>query len=193
MPVTREEFLKRLLNGYSRSYDIEFVQHNELPLVATAQFHVSESQYILSKKATMWTVDSDEYVYFFSVPELTEDIYSRCIQYACDNGMAKIDLTTKQPHMCTRLVALFLCDSADAAALIRLKKCRIYKSFQFSFKGWMEFHTAAADLGKESVVSNNYGRDTAKFMKNALNPPVGRRGDYRRNFLSRLFQKRKGV
>lgn len=171
MSFTREEFLERLLTGYSNSYDIERVENEQVPLCATAHFHVSETQYVLSKKAKMWTADSDEYVYFFSVPELTDETCARCIQYAYDDGMSKIDLTLKQPHMCTRLVALFLCDSAEEAALTRLKKCRIYKSFQFSLKGWMEFHTAAAELGKESVVSNNYGRDTANFLKNVLNPP----------------------
>lgn len=176
MNFTREGFLDRLLDSYTANYDIERTETDRLPLAATAQLHVTETQYILSKRAQMWRADSDEYVYFFSVPALSDELCQQCIQYAYDNGMGKIDLTSSTHHMCTRLVALFLCDSMEEAAVTRLEQCRLYKSFQFSLKGWMEFHTIAVDFGKESVVSNRYGRDTAKFLKKLLQPQKGGRG-----------------
>ena len=107
--------------------------------------------------------------------------------------MAKIDLEGKDAHMCTRLVAVFLCDSADQAAVEEIEKCRIYKSFQFSLKGWMEFHTAAIDFGKESVVSNRYGRETAKFLKSVLHPPKRRRKANPLSILKKNARLRKGV
>ena len=168
MADTRDTFLSKLLDAYASSYDIAPAQHPQLPLAATAHCHVTETQYALFKSAVMNHSNNDEYVYFFTPPHLTDELCRRCIDYAYEDGMAKID--PADHHMCTRLVALFLCDSMDDAAAERLKKCRIYKSFQFSLQGWMEFHTAAVDFGKESVVSNQYGRDTAKFLKNALHP-----------------------
>lgn len=168
MTDTRDTFLDKLLDAYSTSYDITPAQHPQLPLAATAHCHVTETQYALFKSAVMNRANNDEYVYFFSLPHLTDALCQQCIDYAYTDGMDKIN--PADHHMCTRLVALFLCDSADDAAVKRLKKCRIYKSFQFSLQGWMEFHTAAVDFGKESVVSNQYGRDTAKFLKNALHP-----------------------
>ena len=88
--------------------------------------------------------------------------------------------------MVTRLVAVFLCDNAQEAALERVKKCRLYKSFQFSLKGWMEFHSVAVDLGKESVTANGYGRETAKFLKNLLHPPKERSNRFLRIFKEML-------
>jgi hypothetical protein len=35
----------------------------------------------------------------------------------------------------------------------------------------MEVHTALVELGKDSVVSNPDGRQTAKFLKSVLHPP----------------------
>lgn len=175
MEHTRETFIDKVLEGYASSYDIERVHHDTLPLAATAQFHVREAQYALFKSAEMSATHSDEYVYFFSVPHLTKALVETCIQYAYDDGMPKIDLDGKDAHMCTRLVAVFFADSADDAALEEVKKCHIYKSFQFSLKGWMEFHTAAIDFGKESVVSNRYGHETAKYLKSVLHPKKGRR------------------
>ena len=174
MTNTRDAFLDKLLRAYSTSYDIETVQHPELPLSATAHCHETVTQYALFKSAVMNHSNNDEYVYFFTLPHLTDALCQQCIEYAHADGMEKIDPANH--HMCTRLVALFLCDSMDEAAAERLKKCRIYKSFQFSLQGWMEFHTAAVDFGKESVVSNGYGRDTAKFLKSALHPEKRKKG-----------------
>lgn len=186
MTHTRETFLDKLLNAYAGSYDIAYAQHSELPLAATAHCHETVNQYALFKSAVMNHSNNDEYVYFFSVAHLTDELCRQCIDYAHADGMGKIDPTDH--HMCTRLVALFLCDSMEEAALKRLKKCRIYKSFQFSLQGWMEFHTAAVDLGKESVASNGYGRDTAKFLKSALHPQKRSKGGNRWGILKKMLQ-----
>lgn len=173
MAYTRQQLLDRILRSYESSYDIERIAEDQ-PLegaeevVAKAHFHVEDTAYMISKKATMWQTESDEYVWFVSVGHLTEEIAARSIEYVRVHGLELIDLSGHRNHMCTRLAAVFLCDSADEAALEKVRKCRIYKSFQFSLKGWMEVHTAVAEVGKESVVSNSYGRLTAKHLKNLM-------------------------
>ncbi len=188
MTYTRETFLDKVLEGYTSSYDIERVQHDALPLEATAHFHVREAQYALFKSAEMSASYSDEYVYFFSVPHLKRAMVEQCIQYAYDDGMPRIDLDSADAHMCTRLVVIFFSDSADEDALEEIKKCRIYKSFQFSLKGWMEFHTASVDFGKESVVSNRYGRETAKYLKSVLHPKKRRKKANFASILKKMLQ-----
>jgi hypothetical protein len=66
---------------------------------------------------------------------------------------------------------VILCDTADEDAVETVKRYRHRKSFQFSLQGWMEVHTALVELGKDSVVSNPDGRQTAKFLKSVLHPP----------------------
>lgn len=175
--MTRDEMLDKLMRSYASSYDLVRLDAPDADgLVATGHFHVTEESYMISQKAKMWSVNSDEYVWFFSVPRLTDAMCEKCIRRAYDEGMAKIDPNGKN-QMVTRLVAIFLHDGAEEEAEKRVRKCRLYKSFQFSLKGWMEFHAVAVDLGKESVVNNGYGRETAKFLKNLLHPKQRGKGN----------------
>lgn len=174
--LSRELLLEKLLKSYESSYDLVQMEQSEPDgLCATGRFHVEESSYVISQRATMWSTYSDEYVWFFSVPELTDAACESCIRRAYEEGMAKIDINAKGQHMVTRLVAVFLCDGIEEAALMRVRKCKLYKSFQFSLKGWMEFHAVAVDLGKGTVVCNRYGHQTAKHLKNIMNPDAIRR------------------
>ena len=169
--------LARVLESYSGSYDIEReVSEPDRPeLVARAHFHVEESQYMLSKKAVMYSTDSDEYVWFFSVGQLTEQVCDSCIRYAWEHGLPLADHESGK-QMVTRIAAIFLCDSLEDEAAACVQKCRYYKSFQFSLKGWCECQAVAADLGKESAVSNRFGRETAKHLKNLMHPRQKREG-----------------
>ncbi len=185
---SREVLLDRLLKSYESSYDITVLSSPEEDgLCAKAHFHVEESSYILTQRATMWSTNSDEYVWFFSMPTLKDADCEACIHRVYDEGMACIDLSGKGQHMVTRLVAVFLCDDMEDAARVRVRKCRIYKSFQFSLKGWMEFHAAAADLGKGAVVCNGYGRDTGKHLEDLLHPGTGRRRNKRWAILKQML------
>lgn len=166
--ATREALLPRLLRSYSAYYDVEALQEQE-PLMATAFFHVHGTKYVLSKKAELWAADNNEYVYFFSVPHLTTEIYDQCLQLAYDRGMELVH--PDKNHMSSYIVAIFLCDTCDEDAKKRLKRCRIRKSFQFSLKGWMEVHTAMIGVGMEPmVVGNSDGRKTVEFLKSLLFP-----------------------
>ena len=161
-------FYEQLLNGYRSNYDITPIENGEDGLICKAHMHVTEAQCVVFEEFKMWTANADEYVYIYHIPHLTEELTSKVIDEVYADGFPLIDLdhvSMRQQHMRTNLVALFICDTADEAAIRRLKKCRIYKSFQFSLKGWMEMHTDLITLTDSKVYSNRYGVDTAKFLK----------------------------
>lgn len=161
-------FLDQILDGYKSGFDIERIDNPDGYLVAKAHMHVIESQCMIFEELKMWTADADEYVYIYHIPHLTDSVCEQVINEVYADGMPLIDLdhvSLRKQHMCTNLVALFICDTADDTAVKRIKKCRIYKSFQFSLKGWMEMHTALITLPDQQVYSNRYGKDTAKFLK----------------------------
>ena len=165
--IEYEPFLNQILDGYRSSYNVAAGKPGD-ELVATADLHMTQGQHIIFKEFTMWSADDDEYVYIYRIPHLTDEAVEAAISRTYDDGFPRIRLdhvTFRHQHMCTRLSALFLYEDAEEAALDRIKKCRIYKSFQFSLKGWMEMHTAGVSLTDGSVVSNRYGRETAKFLK----------------------------
>ncbi len=162
--LSREEMLEKLLEAYSGYFDIERKEEQDFPLVASCHFHVRSAKYVLLKKAELWSANSNEHVYIFSVPELTEEIYRACEKKAYDLGMALIE--PNKEHMYTYITAVFLCDACTGEAARLLKKCRIYKSFHFSLYGWMNFHTVLVRRGADTFPTNRSGRENAKLMKN---------------------------
>lgn len=167
--LSREEILDRLLDSYRAYFDVERVQEgpNGLPLAATCRFYVHSEKYVLIRKAKLWEADSNEFVYVFSVPELTGEIFDACREYAYEEGMKLID--PKPGHMYSYITAVFVCDTCTPEAKKALQKCRVYKSFHFSWYGWMHLHTAAVVRRGSDVFTNRMGRGNAKFMKNILN------------------------
>lgn len=173
MSLNCSELLERILQAYRSSFDIRLCEQSEAPLVAAAAYHEHATGYMMVKKAEMWAADRHEYDYFFSVPHLTEELFRQCLDKTMELGEPLVK--PGKNHMCTNLVLVILCDSADDAAIQALKKCRIRKSFHFSLHGWMEVQTAAVELGKDSAVSNPAGRPVAKFLKNVLHPTMKRK------------------
>lgn len=168
----RDDFWRMIEQGYAENYDITNIEPGttELPLIATAAMHMQESGYVLSRKAEMWSANSNEHVYFYSADSLTPEECEKCIDFAYTDGMSKIDLEGDSNHMCTRVVAIFLCDDFSEASLDVVKSCKIYKNFKMGLRGWMEVHAVAVDLNSGNVIHNKYGRDTAKFYVETLHP-----------------------
>ena len=164
--MTRAEAVDKLMGRYAGYYDISPAQEEQAPLVATCDFHAHSEKYVLSRKAKLWEAGSHEYVYLFSVPHLTEDIYNSCRDYALEHGMAKVE--PGPTHMYSYITTMFLCDSCDKAAKKALQKCRIYKSFKMAFWGWMDFHSGLAVLGEGKAFSNASGRSAAQLLKKTL-------------------------
>ncbi len=172
----------QILDGYRTNYNIE-TKDDGGDLIATAHMHVTHGQHVISKKFQMWSADDDEYVYFYRTKHLTAELAQRYIDEAYNDGFPKIKLDHvdfNHQHMCTRLVMAVFCDSADPDALKIIKKCKIYKSFQFSLKGWMEMHTSALCLEDGVITHNRHARETAKFLKKHVD-------HYRRHVETKIF------
>ena len=174
--MERSELLEKVIQGYAPYYDIERAEDEQDLLRGTAAYHEHGSGYLLSKKAVLYTADKHEYVWFFSVPVLTKELFQNCLDRVLAEGMPKVD--PKPGHMSTNLVAIFLCDEAEDEAAAAAKKCRIRKSFQFSLRGWMEVQTVVVDLRRDAVTQNACAGNTAKFLKNLLHPQMERKKNH---------------
>ena len=171
--MERNELLEKIIQVYAPYYDIERFDEAEDGLLVKAVFHEHGTGYLLVKKAELWTADRHEYVWIFSVPELTETYFQEGLKRVRAEGEPLVK--PAQGHMSTDLVAMFICDEAEEAALTAAKKSRIRKSFQFSLKGWMEVQTVIAEVRRASVTGNIYAGNTAKFLKNLLQPKPERK------------------
>lgn len=166
MHDTREEVIKALLKSYEFYYNINQFEHHQSPLEARCDYFEHSEKYVVSKRASLWTADREEFLYILNVPHLTCEIFETWKDYVYEDGMTRIHVGPG--HMSSFITAVFVCDTCDKEALKALKKCRIYKSFHFSLYGWMDFHALAVNLSQEKIESNRGGSNTAKFLKKIL-------------------------
>lgn len=186
--MTREEAQEKLLRIYKAYYNIHrfdggesavrdgskakgkaFEEVNQLvaekgyPLIARCDFFEHSQKYVISRKAELWSEDREEFLYLFSMPELTMELFEKCKSFVCEDGMERLNVGPG--HMYSYLTAVFLCDSCDEAVVRAIKKTRIYKSFHFSLHGWMDYHNIVAVFDNSLIGSNYSGKSSAKFMK----------------------------
>ena len=121
--MTREEALDKLCHSYSGYFDV--VRHEEPKghLVAEAGLHIHSEKYVLVKAAKLWEADNNEYVYIFSVPVLTKEIFEQCREQARADGMQRIEPGPN--HMCSYITAIFLCDTCEPDALRALRRAGV--------------------------------------------------------------------
>jgi len=169
--MTRDEVTTWLENYFAAYYDVNKVPDVQGPLVLRCDLHVNNQKYVLFKKNVIWEANCHEYVYLFSVPHLTYDIYKECEKLAYDAGMELIEPVPG--HMYTYISCMIIADGAEPEAVKALKKCRLRKSFRFSLRGWMEFHTALLDLGSDRGYTNHPGREFAKLFKSIIQKRKG--------------------
>ena len=168
MSFTKDQVIERLEKVYKSSYDIKNHEENAQGLIMEADCFVHSEKYIISKRAQLYELDTNEYVYVFYYPNLTKELFDNAVAMAYDMGFPKIK--PGPSHRSSYIVAQFLCDTFEPDALKALKKYRKRQSFQFSLHGWMETHTVLIDLGTESITANGDGRLCGKFLKNVLHP-----------------------
>ncbi len=166
MAVTRDALLNILKDAYTVYFDDVSSSCSAPFLVASYAFHSHNEGYMLSKKAKLWSAETHEYVYVFSVPELREDVYEDCRRQAYDFGMKNI--RPHIDHMKSYITALFICDSMTDGAAQALSKTRMHKNFLFSLYGWMELRTAAVDLFSGNIAVNRAGSELKGFIRGNL-------------------------
>lgn len=166
MALSRSEISEKLLRGYQRYYNIERSEDPGNYLVARCDYFEHAEKYVLSKKAELWSADSEEFLYLFEVPHLTQDIYEKCKSFAYEDGMGRLNVGPG--HMYSYITAVIISDRADEDAIRALKKSRIHKSFHFSLHGWMDYRGALVTAGNGSISTNGAGRCVAKILKKVL-------------------------
>ena len=162
MPVSRETMLAKLHDAYTVYFDSVEASSTAPHLSACYDFRATNECFVISKKVKLWSAETNEYVYVFSLPHLDMQTYEACRDHAHEQGMAKV-----RPHLDHKssfITAVFVCDSISEEAAKALAKTRIHKDFLFSLKGWMDFRAVAVELSSENTYVNGAARDMKEFM-----------------------------
>ena len=165
---TRESAIEKLLKSYQAYYNIIPSDETQNPLRAVCEFYEHSEKFVLSKKAELWSADCEEFIYLYETEHLTQKIFEECRDFAKEDGLKRAHIGPG--HMYTYITPVFVCDTCDADAKKAVKRCRIYKSFQFSLHGWMDFHAAVYETSNNDIFTNAAGRCVGKVLKNVLFP-----------------------
>lgn len=88
--LTREEQFEKLLNAYRCYYDVtrEFPV-GDMVFPAMAEFHSRSEKYVLVKKAKIWGMEMNEYVYFLLADRLEPETLRHAVDLAREDGLAE--------------------------------------------------------------------------------------------------------
>ena len=168
MEYTVESAAAKLLTSFQAYYNIheQEARPDGLPLRAVCEFYETSQKYVLSQKAELWSENSEEFIFLFSVKNLTKEIFETCRDYAYKEGMKLAHIGPG--HMYSYISPVFVCETAEPEAVKALEKCKIYKSFKFSFHGWMDFHVACFEASRRKLHFNHSGLCMKKNLEKVL-------------------------
>jgi len=134
-----------------------------LPLEAQGKHCSRSEKYVLSKKAKLWAIEINDYLYLFSMPRLEKNQAEECVTFSIEDALPRVK--PHKEHMYSFITAVFVADEAEKDALSYIRWRRFIKSYKLGFQGSSPLKTAALDIGKEKIVTNNMGRDLCKQIK----------------------------
>ena len=159
-----QEQLERLLNAYSRHYDIKRdVQTEGGFFPAEAVFYLRDEHYLVRRDKRFYAVEQHEYAYYHTTQALDAEALQILIDRSLQAGRAEVK--PHKEHMCSFVTLVVLAETIDPEAKKVLKKTRFHKNYRLSLHGWMEFHIAAMECSTRSFLSNPAGRGARKTLE----------------------------
>lgn len=163
---TRKTAIDKLLDSYKTYYNIQLYEGELQHLRAVCEFYEHSGRFVISKKAELWSANCEEFIYLFDIEHLTKELFEKYRDFTKEDGLNRANIGPG--HMYTYITPMFVCDTCDEEAKRAVKRCRIYKSFQFSLHGWMDYHAAVFETSTSSIFTNRSGRCVEKVLKNVL-------------------------
>ena len=111
MHYTREAAIERLLRSFSSCYNIQLVEDDQTPITARCDFFEHSGQYVISKKAELWSADNEEFLYVLSIPHLTLELYEQWRDHVQAEAMERIHVGPG--HMASYITPIFICDTCE--------------------------------------------------------------------------------
>ena len=159
-----QEQLERLLNAYSRHYDIKRdVQTEGGFFPAEAVFYLRDEHYLVRRDKRFYAVEQHEYAYFHTTQALDAEALQILIDRSLQAGRAEVK--PHKEHMCSFVTLVVLAETIDPEAKKVLKKTRFHKNYRLSLHGWMEYHIAAMECSTRTFFSNPAGRGARKTLE----------------------------
>ena len=159
------EAISKLLPAFEQYYTVK-KDNITPPFCNEAEFRSHNEQYFLVRSAHIADIDSNEFVYFATAEELTEEKLSELVTTAWTEGLKKV--RPYNGHRNSDVTLIIISKSTTPEAENIIKKTKLYKSYKFSFHGWSHFKLAVVELNSQGIYFNKFGKDYLKLLKNNI-------------------------
>lgn len=156
--------LDKILKSFERYYNVT-KEGIEPPFAAEAAFKSHSEQYFLVKAAKVADIDSNEFVFFYSNDEISDqkqDDIAKIADTAWERGLSRI--TPYYGHRNTDITLIVLSEKIGEDAFKKIKKLNHYKSYKFGLYGWSSFRTLAYESSTGRLATNWRGRGLKKLI-----------------------------
>ena len=161
----RSIIIDRLFHVYNAWYDVTPGDLGSgLPLLAMCIHRARKEKFVLSKKAKLWAVETNDYLYLFSMQKLEKDQAAACVSFSIEDALPRVK--PHNEHMYSFITAVFVADEAEQDALKYVRRRKFTKTYKLGFHGSSPLKTAALDIEKEKIFTNNMGRDLRRQITN---------------------------
>ena len=160
-------FAAKLEDIYSPYFDItKNININGITPFFEAELHVKNEKYFLIPSANLWTTQTHEYVYvlaqnFDSLDEF-KSTRDTLLYYAMDK------INPNKEHMYTYITIVLISDFINSEIEKEIRRFKKYKSFLFSFHGWMHFRMISLDIERNKIIYNPMGKDLKDTVSSLL-------------------------
>lgn len=168
-----QTMLKRLLAAHETWFDVErgrTVAGRVFPGVA--EYHEQGEKYVLTKRAKLWEVASNEYVFFDAVGFLEEGAFEDMVSFM--KAQALPEMVHPHPdHMFSNLSLVLIADSVAPEVPRAVRRTRFRKNYKWGIWGWSDLRVAVVDLGAGEVgrvMTNAAGKTLKKNLEANLAP-----------------------
>lgn len=152
---------KKLIRSFdiTRGYSLDGVSYDMF-----AEYHLRNEKYVLSKKAVIYAIESNEYCFFKRF-----DLIDRASVRSFTDGIIRsIDEIVKPDtnHMCSIITGVMILDGNQETglndAMGEVRRFRYHKSFSLGFKGWVDIRLLIVSLKGGVIAANKQGKGVSK-------------------------------
>ncbi|HOA16182.1 MAG TPA: hypothetical protein PLT03_05680 [Bacillota bacterium] len=152
---------KKLVRSFdiTRGYSLGGVDYDMF-----AEYHIRNEKYVLSKKAVIYAIESNEYCFLKRF-----DLIDRAAVSSFTDGIIRsIDEIVKPDtnHMCSMITGVMILDGNQEIglddAMGEVRRFRYHKSFSLGFKGWVDFRLLLVSLKGGVIAANKQGKGVIK-------------------------------
>lgn len=167
--MKKQEFLSILTEGLKSNFDVTGeteICGRRFDLVG--QYRERVSRYMISKQKEIYAYQSYEHIMYshFEVAPTEVDIGK--LRLWLEEQLSDI-IQIDSEHMSSVVTIIWSSNEPIEKKVAKsIKRFRLYQSFQFGLKGWVNVKLVHVDLSQKRMVSNRMGRDVSKLVGKSL-------------------------